>query len=998
MAFFRNLSIGKKLVGMCLILVALPISLLTYLSVNCSSKALKEGNMSFLDQGTLEIRETMDNLFIRIQEDLGKFSNSGNLQTYLSLQEGSNKGANTFMHQNAATVLEGLMAFPRIQVEQKEAKLGSDIQVAGNLLNRLGGIHFSTSETQFWKIENQYTHDKSERYLPLPFIGEQPLRPIRDFFFTAPLVDEMTEMTGSSCTVFQRMNPEGDMLRIASTVRKTDGKRAVGTYIPAVNPDGKPNSVIKTVLAGNSYEGRAFVVDDWYITVYRPLKDETGEVFGILYVGIREKDIASLQKIITSTRVGSRGFPFVVDGEGTIVLHPDRSLEGKKLGRDLDLYGLETLCKKGQTDETVFTTYSVNGENKGAALRYFPSWDWTFITSYYPQDMASVMVDMTREKLLLDIEELGHSAIKTKSGKQPLYSQVRFLNTAGLEIFKLQEGKACSPGEMANQSLSDWFQKGIALSAGEIWNSDVEIAVNTGLPEMRLVSPVYIGKKLEGLVALNLNWEAITELVRDKTYGKTGYATVLNENGEAVCHPKITLADHFFFTDPQLGRLAKLVTDHIIKGEVGNTTYPFHGDEKAVSYRPMPLGNQTFFIAASVPTSEIFSAVSDLTRTILLIGSALILGGALIGWFFSRSLTKPIRRMMAITEKAGAGDLSMSDEELASDRGDELGVMASSLATMMGSQKETLGMISRESGDNLARSEALAAMAEQSSRSLEAVGRTVEELATISESNAAALEEVSVSIQEIAGSAQLSAKAASDGAIASRETTHLTRESSVKVLSMIEDFRQVGEQTTTGSRKISDLADSVREIHSFVDIITKISDQTNLLALNAAIEAARAGNAGRGFAVVADEVRKLAEESARAAGEIGDLMAKVHSRADDSLKITSSTERVTRETVQKAEAVQKELEGSIRKVEEINQIMQDMASSAEEQAASSEEMAAAVDQTSQGTSQGFEALKSIRANAVESTEAARAVAKESEGLMESAKRLQKELMGFKLHA
>jgi methyl-accepting chemotaxis protein len=71
---------------------------------------------------------------------------------------------------------------------------------------------------------------------------------------------------------------------------------------------------------------------------------------------------------------------------------------------------------------------------------------------------------------------------------------------------------------------------------------------------------------------------------------------------------------------------------------------------------------------------------------------------------------------------------------------------------------------------------------------------------------------------------------------------------------------------------IAELSNTVSGISGFVATITQIADQTNLLALNAAIEAARAGEAGRGFAVVAEEVRKLAEDSNRAAVEVGKLI------------------------------------------------------------------------------------------------------------------------------
>lgn len=65
------------------------------------------------------------------------------------------------------------------------------------------------------------------------------------------------------------------------------------------------------------------------------------------------------------------------------------------------------------------------------------------------------------------------------------------------------------------------------------------------------------------------------------------------------------------------------------------------------------------------------------------------------------------------------------------------------------------------------------------------------------------------------------------------------------------------------------------EIKDVINVITSLADQTNLLALNATIEAARAGEAGKGFAVVANEVKGLSAKTAKAAEEIGEMIAKI---------------------------------------------------------------------------------------------------------------------------
>jgi methyl-accepting chemotaxis protein len=81
-------------------------------------------------------------------------------------------------------------------------------------------------------------------------------------------------------------------------------------------------------------------------------------------------------------------------------------------------------------------------------------------------------------------------------------------------------------------------------------------------------------------------------------------------------------------------------------------------------------------------------------------------------------------------------------------------------------------------------------------------------------------------------------------------------------------------------RRVRAVAEQVRQIMPLAELIANISRQTNLLSLNASIEAARAGQEGAGFKVVAAEVRNLSTQTAEAARQITQGIAKAAEQID----------------------------------------------------------------------------------------------------------------------
>ena len=79
-----------------------------------------------------------------------------------------------------------------------------------------------------------------------------------------------------TATIFQ------NDVRVSTNVRLADGTRAIGTQASA--------EVADAVLSrGETWRGRAFVVQDWYLAAYAPIRDVSGATIGMLYVGVLER-------------------------------------------------------------------------------------------------------------------------------------------------------------------------------------------------------------------------------------------------------------------------------------------------------------------------------------------------------------------------------------------------------------------------------------------------------------------------------------------------------------------------------------------------------------------------------------------------------------------------------------------------------------------------------------------------------------------------------------
>lgn len=309
-----------------------------------------------------------------------------------------------------AKVARGVYLMCRALQEATEKKVRYDLSVAREVLNRAGAVSF-LNDTVEWNAINQFSKNTQTVKLKKMAVGDTWLGKNKNPLVSSPVVDKIKALVGGTCTIFQRMNEAGDMLRVSTNVEKKDGTRAIGTFIPSMGTKDDPNKanpVIATVLKGNTFNGRAFVVNAWYITAYEPIFDNRGKVVGVLYVGVKQENVKSLRKGILDTVVGKTGYVYVLgakgDQKGKYLISKDGKRDGEDILNAKDSDGTffiqeiinKALAMKTNSDQIPIDYQRYPWINKAAgettprmkiaAITYFEPWDWVIGAGAYEDD------------------------------------------------------------------------------------------------------------------------------------------------------------------------------------------------------------------------------------------------------------------------------------------------------------------------------------------------------------------------------------------------------------------------------------------------------------------------------------------------------------------------------------------------------------------------------------------------------------------------------------
>ena len=476
-----------------------------------------------------------------------------------------------------------------------------------------------------------------------------------------------------------------------------------------------------------------------------------------------------------------------------------------------------------------------------------------------------------------------------------------------------------------------------------------------GEDEMReriffIFKPVISQRKKIGMVGIGVSLESLFENVPGSLAtvgGKTSLiSSEYSQNGFYLSH-----SEQENVLDPQrrifLNSNEPELQDHAER--IVNNRSGFHefltGDKANMLLAASPIPNSNWVILTSVDTQGMMGALNkaqNFSLFLIIFGLVVMTGITMV------VITGVVNQIRGVSQgleeiSRGRGDLT---KRLAIIGKDEVTEVSDRFNKFIGYIQRLLLQIQDVINRLSHMANGISNLTLQSNESIQNIFGNTQRITKATKDSAGTLESTAAAIEEISANSQLIAKRSNRAYEESVQNRLKATQGMEAVREASTTIKEIERAVGDSSRVLEELKNQSRKIGKIVLTITAISRQTNLLALNAAIEAARAGEQGKGFVVVAANVKKLAEQSAKAAEEIGALIGEIQHKTNKAVEEMS----LGKDKVQEGVKIINQAGGYLDEIgmasESVNVQVQDISKSSVEQSKNIEAISLSIENLS----------------------------------------------------